>query len=160
MLQVKSGNIFDVAPNAKNVLVHACNAQGVWGAGIAAQMLHRFPTAYVDYFDVCVKAPSNRKHTLCGKYVWSEEKGYHILSLITSEFYGKRVAPAGDILAATKTSLEAAFKSPKRNEHSKLQFHSPRINAGLFRVPWELTLGVLFQLVTQYDVDWTVWTLD
>lgn len=160
MLHVKTGNIFDVKANDNNVLTHACNAQGVWGAGIAAQMLRRFPESYVAYHDVCLKTPSNRRYTVCGRHVLHQENGYYIASLITSEFYGKRVAPAGDILEATKQSVEAMFQSEEVQSNQKLKFHSPRINAGLFKVPWELTLGVLFPLVTKYNVEWTVWVLD
>lgn len=41
------GDIFDAPANT--LIVHACNCQGSWGAGIAKAFKDRYPKAYMEY---------------------------------------------------------------------------------------------------------------
>ncbi|CDM38007.1 hypothetical protein DTO013E5_8236 [Penicillium roqueforti] len=51
-VQETPGNLFD-APNGA-ALIHACNCQGVWGAGIARAFRDRYPAAYDIYRNHCL----------------------------------------------------------------------------------------------------------
>ncbi|KGO74883.1 Appr-1-p processing [Penicillium italicum] len=51
-IQETPGDLFD-APNGA-ALIHACNCQGVWGAGIARAFRERYPAAYEIYRNHCI----------------------------------------------------------------------------------------------------------
>ncbi|KAJ5488417.1 Appr-1-p processing [Penicillium expansum] len=51
-VQETPGDLFD-APNGA-ALIHACNCQGVWGAGIARAFRERYPAAYKIYRNHCL----------------------------------------------------------------------------------------------------------
>ncbi|KAJ5188086.1 Appr-1-p processing [Penicillium cf. griseofulvum] len=51
-VQETPGDLFD-APNGA-ALIHACNCQGVWGAGIARAFYERYPAAYKIYRNHCL----------------------------------------------------------------------------------------------------------
>lgn len=46
-----TGDIFDAPPNT--LIMHACNCDGSWGAGIAAAFKDRYPKAYMQYVYNC-----------------------------------------------------------------------------------------------------------
>jgi len=48
-----TGDIFSAPPNT--ILVHACNTQGSWGAGIALAFQKKFPAQFKVYEDYCAK---------------------------------------------------------------------------------------------------------
>ncbi|KAJ5578734.1 Appr-1-p processing [Penicillium hispanicum] len=47
------GSLFD-APTG-SALIHACNAQGTWGKGIAATFKHKYPAAFQVYRTYCMQ---------------------------------------------------------------------------------------------------------
>lgn len=153
----RKGNLFDV-PSSKdilNVLVHAGNAQGVWGAGVAAEFKRRFPTAFEVYKESCYRnAPSQS----VGSYTYCEENGYGIVTLITSENFGHLKDDVDDIVTYTRRALGELFEDFTEGE-PRPHFHSPKFNAGLFAVPWEKTFAALQDLNKRYDYPWTVWEL-
>ncbi|CAI7600047.1 unnamed protein product [Penicillium glandicola] len=51
-VQETPGDLFD-APNG-GALIHACNCEGVWGAGIARAFRERYPAAYKIYRNHCL----------------------------------------------------------------------------------------------------------
>ncbi|KAJ5458662.1 hypothetical protein N7475_010050 [Penicillium sp. IBT 31633x] len=53
------GDLFD-APNGA-ALIHACNCQGAWGAGIAREFRNRYPAAYEIYRKHCLQYLENRQ---------------------------------------------------------------------------------------------------
>ncbi|KAI7129428.1 hypothetical protein KC316_g16574 [Hortaea werneckii] len=46
------GDIFSTPPNT--LLIHACNCEGSWGAGIAKAFKSHYPSAYQIYHDHCI----------------------------------------------------------------------------------------------------------
>ena len=154
MLQYKRGDLFS-ASGQNIVFVHACNCKGSWGAGIASQFKQRFPLAYKDYQQLCHKHDSR----LLGmgvyhKRVDSSEPpvGY----LFTSLNYGKTKDSKDKILKNTKRSIACLLSVLPENT----QIYSPKINAGLFAVPWEETEKVILEcLKVRPDVTWTVYEL-
>lgn len=151
MIHHKIGSLFD-APRG-SALVHACNAVGVWGGGIAAQFARRFPHAYSDYQKYC---RSGLLDMLVGTYRIYRDIDYWIVSLITSKGYGAQKDPQEEILENTGRAVRAFLIDGRFTPG--VQLHSPRINAGLFGVPWEKTEAVLEAQLRPFSKDWYVWT--
>jgi ADP-ribose 1''-phosphate phosphatase len=147
MIAYKKGSLFEAEKGV--TLLHACNCQGRWGSGIAAEFARRFPDACKIYNRHCLNNPN-----LIGKSLVIEDKGYKIACLFTSNNYGAKVDRPEQILKATKNSLDHMFmKNP-----SLLNIHSPKINSGLFKTPWEDTEKlILDSLERNPSVEWTVW---
>lgn len=128
------------APNTQ-LLVHACNCQGVWGSGVALQFKARFYTEFQAYkhlsgaFDFS-DLSSGLEHGLLGKSLIINKVG----CLFTSLDYGKNVDSPEKIISATKTALEDLLNK------TTMDIAMPKINSGLFRVPWEDTERVILDL--------------
>ncbi|KKY29179.1 putative ladp-ribose 1 phosphate phosphatase [Phaeomoniella chlamydospora] len=62
-IQEIKGDLFDVQEDA--VLIHACNCQGVWGAGIAKEFKKKYPKAFGIYKAHCdeFKTKDQRKQS-------------------------------------------------------------------------------------------------
>jgi ADP-ribose 1''-phosphate phosphatase len=127
------GDLFN-APKG-SVLAHACNCEGVWGAGIAVEFKRRFPKAHEAYRRDCATPWSP-----LGGCLVRPEGGYIVLCLYTSE--RRRPGPQlhESILRETESALRLATMSTLID---KRPIHMPKINSGLFGVPWEKTLAVL-----------------
>ena len=157
MITYRTGNVFD-APKPR-VIVHACNGQGVWGAGVAQQMKAHYPNAYAGY----IRALSHRRFAgrhVRGLGVWSEEDdGTIVVSLITSLGYGRMTDPPDKIVEATHAGLETLLRVPALAGSRCHAIHSPQINAGRFRVSWDRTSDVIEHFLAKHaKFVWTVWT--
>jgi ADP-ribose 1''-phosphate phosphatase len=127
------GNLFD-APKG-TLLVHACNTQGVWSAGIAASFSRLYPSYFKAYAQYCHAHGSS----LLGTALILEGQWHKVGCLFTSTGYGSKALYQDAILDATFKSLVDLFDQVSDTEVVNM----PRINSGLFRVPWESTLEVL-----------------
>lgn len=133
------------------VLVHACNAQGVWGSGIAKEFKERFPSSFKQYHKYC-KDVFNVSGT---SYLTTQENTQFVGCLITSDNYGKNVDSKDKILVNTICALrDLAERYPDS------MFYSNKFNSGLFGVPWEETERFLKVIVEKYNLDWTVCVQD
>ncbi|KAG8816937.1 ADP-ribose 1''-phosphate phosphatase [Serendipita sp. 400] len=141
---VHEGDLFAKAPQS-SVLVHACNTQGSWGSGIAAAFKAKFPDAYEVYHQVCIEKGS----ALLGTSLLIPSGETDIACLFTSRGYGKNKYPKRMILDSTRS---AVADLQRQLEGSDKPIYGCRINAGLFRVPWEETVGVLQDLNFQMTV--------
>lgn len=142
----KQMSLFD-APEG-SILVHACNAEGIWGSGIAAEMKERYPEQY-EFYKV-------HAHNL-GSSVFdgiSQEK-HNICNLITSSLDSKHPDSIEDILINTATSL-SDFLDHYREFDGETKIYSNKFNSGIFNVPWEKTEFILKLLINRYKVKWTV----
>lgn len=135
MVQYAQGSLFE-SPKG-STLVHAVNCRGVWGAGIALDFKSKFPEAFREY-----QNKSNKLGAAClGKSVYTKCSEYGILSLFTSEGFGRDASSPHEILEATADALDHATVYLR----SGSILNMPKINAGLFRVPWEDTEKVLLK---------------
>lgn len=154
MLQYKRGDLF-TAIGDNLVFVHACNCRGSWGAGIAVQFKQRFPLAYQNYNQLCNKY--NRR--LLGMGIYHKQMDSTeppVACLFTSVDYGKYKDPTDKIISNTKRSIACLLSVLPKDAHVV----SPKINAGLFAVPWKDTEKILIQCLKQrVDVTWTVYEL-
>ncbi len=128
-----TGDLFELAPKDA-YLAHAVNCQGVWGSGIAVQFRKKYPSAYKMYVDMCLEFGShNAGHgDVFGK----------VVCLYTSRDYGSKKDTKKRILDYTRVSLNMiTLENPEVKE-----LHMPKINSGLFGVPWEETEAILKEL--------------
>lgn len=134
MIIYKTGDLFKLAP-PNSMLIHAVNCQGVWGSGIAKIMKENFRDEFCLYQKHCDDNLSNRyESNVIGEALITNR----VVSLFTSFHYGEKVDPPSVILANTKNALNDLFTKTPCTE-----FHMPKINSGLFRVPWEETEKIL-----------------
>ena len=149
-LKYVKGSLFE-APKGV-ALLHACNTRGTWGSGIALQFKQKFPDSYKAYNRYCLNNPG-----CLGKSLVIEEKGYKIACLMTSRDYGTRVDSPPEILVATNKALLHLLQ----NNPDLKNIHSPKINAGLFKTPWNDTEEVIHSNIQKYNgVQWTVWEFE
>lgn len=144
-----TGSIFN-APNEKTILIHSCNAMGNWGAGIALAFRELFPLAYRDYQAKCLE---NTPEELMGTALqWHRMHQQSVGSLFTSRHF-KPADNQYHILVNTKRSLTHLLN----NMPPGYEIHAPKINSGLFRVPWERTEWVMEGVLKTFDVSLHVW---
>lgn len=164
-LTYQKASLFDSPPST--LLCHATNAQGSWGAGIAAAFKKNYPAAFKLYAAHCSKwngssllgttflIPPQHRSPLKAE----REAQHWIACLFTSEKKGKGKGSKESILAATGESIEdlvrkvrdvnetadekAKSKSGSGDEDRIAQVRMCKINSGLFGVPWDATSEVI-----------------
>jgi ADP-ribose 1''-phosphate phosphatase len=136
MIEHRKGSLFDAPDGA--ILAHACNAKGIWGSGIAKQFKERFPGNYDSYAWHCQR--NSRPESLVGTTLLlgaeaPNFEGWGIACMFTSKGYGRDVDPPEEILLST----QCAFTDLLSQAPLGCEIHMPKINSGLFNVPWEET---------------------
>lgn len=144
MIITKQMSLFD-AP-AESAIMHAANALGVWGAGIAKEFKERFPNTYKQYNRYCTTEERNPVGTVIVGY----ENDFVVGNLITSYCYGKDVDPPDEILKNTYNALNEFFEYLEE-QHIKTVYCN-KFNSGLFKVPWEDTEKLLEQMSKAYGI--------
>ncbi|KAK4574507.1 ADP-ribose 1''-phosphate phosphatase [Recurvomyces mirabilis] len=164
-----TGDIFDAPPNT--LIIHACNCQGSWGAGIAKAFYDHYPSAYKKYATHC--NTTKQKPSLVGtallipptpptakpstsvttgsrnKKSPKTEARHSIGCLFTSSRFGRSKDPPAKILEATGPAMEDLLQKVQEwndsvDEAEKVgEVRICQINSGLFNVPWEKTKAVL-----------------
>lgn len=146
MIKYREGSLFD-APKG-GLLVHACNAQGVWGSGIAKEFKKKFPTSFEEQKMYCDMADQTGN-----ALITSENVG----CLFTSRGYSTGKDNEEVILKNTKTALEdllSTFNGLRENYF----IYSNKFNSGLFGVPWGHTEILLHETLRAYpNVTWIVY---
>ncbi|KAF1928072.1 uncharacterized protein M421DRAFT_64030 [Didymella exigua CBS 183.55] len=140
------GDMFTGAPQG-TVLVHACNTQGHWGAGIAKAFKQHYPKAYFDHNKFCTKDHSKTSPVATGTAQLlaprDGDKQHWIGCLFTSAKYGKRKDKPDQIIANTAQSLSMLLELISQVDDRVTEIRMCRINSGKFGVPWEKTESVL-----------------
>lgn len=144
MITEVKGSLFDAPKGA--LLVHSCNTQGAWGAGIAAKFTQVYPDYYQAYASKCARYGSS----LLGTTFLIQGKYHRVGCLFTSTGYGTKALYQDEILQATKKALLDLFTQIHHTE----EVHMPKINSGLFRVPWDLTKKVLEEFPERKFIVW------
>lgn len=133
-----------------SVLVHACNAKGAWGSGIALDFRKLFPNAYRRYNAYC------KDFGIIGTAPVFGDDGFFICCLITSSNFGGAVDTKDAILINTTLALNSFCSTESWRHYSKRIIYSNKFNSGLFGVPWKETEKILKILVDRYDLTWIV----
>lgn len=140
------GSLFDAPSDC--TLVHACNAQGVWGSGIAKEFKERYPEIYKMYHSHCI---ANKEcNSILGTAFITQSVG----CLITSSNYGNNVDKPSEIIINTTLALNNLSKRYNK------KYASNKFNSGLFNIPWEETEKILAYFVKRYKIDWSVYVQD
>lgn len=165
MIKYIKGDLFKHIPTkstAISVYAHACNCRGSWGGGIATIFLREFPSTYKIYHDYC-KQYSNDPSKLLGTTLLipsspddpgngNGQRNVYVACLFTSDYYGRKKLTPSDIAANTDLSMKDLVsqlqllsneKEIELGENNLTVVNMPKINAGLFAVPWERTEDVL-----------------
>lgn len=145
MIINKQGNLFDAEQGS--LLVHACNTKGVWGAGIALTFGLLYPQYYLDYKAHC----RLKGETLLGTCLILSGEYHDVACLFTSSGFGAHLLPQNEILLNTRKSLVDLFNQIPDTD----VINMPKINSGLFRVPWPKTLAVLEEFKEREIKIWT-----
>lgn len=148
MITYIKGDLFN-APQDR-LLVHAVNCQGVWGSGVAKIFARYYPDEGVAYKAICNFGDMSDgnigpEHTYLGKALVINSVG----CLFTSYDYGDRKDSPEEILKNTETAMQDLLIK------TTMKLAMPRINSGLFAVPWEDTEKIL----NKFDVDIWVYEL-
>jgi ADP-ribose 1''-phosphate phosphatase len=169
MIEYRKGSLFD-APEG-SLLVHAVNCQGVWGAGISKEFKARFPWAYDQYREDCIKRGILNKGTYSIYYGQSAEhlkdviyagyKEYSVGCLFTSSRFGNEKDSVDKILQNTLSSVSyLLLRLSHFSDTSKLEIHSNKFNSGLFGVPWAKTEKIVNTCLEYFpDQKWVVWEI-
>lgn len=149
MINYYKGDLFSAA-GKDTALIHACNCKGSWGAGIALQFKKRYPDAFTRYNKLC-KQYGDELLGFSIEY-YNQQLMYF---LFTSKGYGKNTDSEKQILNNTKNCIENLLSGGFPEE---IEIHSPKINAGLFRVPWSKTAKIIEEQLEKYPkIKWVVW---
>lgn len=144
----KKMDLFD-APKG-SILVHAVNAQGVWGSGIAKEFKEKFPKAFLSY------EKESKNYGMMAEFDFCVDNEQAIGSLFTSKNYGLRVDSPDEILVNTTLVLNGFTQYLDDNAYEDISIYSNKFNSGLFNVPWEKTEAILKVFVKRYNLNWTV----
>ena len=155
------GDLFSHKSLASSILAHACNCRGSWGAGVDENIKKQFPSTYKLYVEHCKKHASNPSGLLGSTYLIKSESSdpgnsgrenvAYVACMFTSDAFGRRKNSADDIVENTDKSMlhlesqlaELAKTEPIEQQDGVNVVNMPKINAGLFNVPWEETEAVL-----------------
>ena len=137
-------------PQAGVYLAHACNTKGAWGPYIAQQFKQRWPKAFNYYKEYCAQGRAKTGDVL----IVAEHSSYPIICLFTSTGYGRYADSPEQILESTKSALSNLLFD------EDVEIHSPKINSGKFRVPWEQTEALIEEYLEKNPhIKWVVWEL-
>lgn len=170
-LTIHKGDIFAAPENT--VLIHACNTQGSWGAGIAAAFRDRYPEAYKVYRDHCIRThdpktspvPTATCLLIPPCETKSSARKHWIGCLFTSAKYGRGKDKPSVILANTGPAMEDLLEQVKEKEgdgKTVAGLRMCKINSARFGVPWQRTVEVLqgIEVEEGWKGDVEVWTID
>lgn len=160
MIKYEKKSLFNVK---YGIIAHGCNAQGVWGSGIAKDFKELYEVSYLEYKVFC-----NTKRTITGTAGFS--KNFNELNqvawLITSENYGEKVDAKATILANTALAVKdlceeiihwKKISTMDFKPDKKITIYSNKFNSGLFKVPWEETEEVLETVLKHFpNIEWIV----
>ncbi len=132
-VEIISGDLFSAEKGS--VLAHACNAQGVWGSGIAKIFADKFPEARKVYTEHCRSSGRD----VLGTCLIIPAGDYKIACLFTSENFGDDKDAPKLILERTRSAVADLLRQTSATDRIAMC----KINSGLFAVPWDKTKAVL-----------------
>ncbi|KAL9097019.1 MAG: hypothetical protein Q9165_000983 [Trypethelium subeluteriae] len=143
------GDIFDAPENS--VLIHACNCEGSWGAGIAAAFRKQYPEAFKKYKAHCNESSATKLRGTAYLIEPREEDDspkHFIGCLFTSGGKGKTKDKPDAILERTGPAMQDLLRqvAEVKGTHEIAEVRTCQINSGLFRVPWDKTKTALEEI--------------
>jgi ADP-ribose 1''-phosphate phosphatase len=174
-LSYVKGLLWNAPPNA--LLIHACNTQGSWGAGIAAALRTRYPNAYKIYRAHCLETHDPKTNPvptgtclLIPPCETMRGKEHHWIGCVfTSANYGATKDSPDMILSNTGPAMRELLEKASvatKNGKGVGEVRMCLVNSARFAVPWEKTMEVLKGIEVQegwarhihvYDRDFGDW---
>ena len=151
-MRTTSGNLFDTLDldtPGPIVLGHGVNAEGIMGAGIAAQFRIRYPEMHNNYASLC-KDGSLRPGD---SWIWHEDDDQvHIANLVTQDKSGPNAAYrwVGQSLRAVAAWAE---------QECIPEIHIPKIGCGIGGLDWEGVAEEIASVEDIFNVEVGVWSL-
>jgi ADP-ribose 1''-phosphate phosphatase len=149
-LTYHKGDMFADAPKA-TMLIHACNTQGHWGAGIAKVFKERYPKAFAAHNKFCAKDHSKSSPVPTGTtQLLAPRDGdmqHWVGCVFTSAKYGKMKDKPDSIIRNTVKSMQMLLELVSQVDGEILDIRMCKINSGKFGVPWEKTEEALQSIV-------------
>lgn len=151
------GDIFTAPP--RTLLIHACNTQGHWGAGIAKAFKTIYPKGYLAHHKFCAKEHSKTSPVPTGTAQLiapmdaDGDEGHWIGCVFTSAKYGRAKDKPDAIVKNTGESMRMLLELVKMADEERGDgkevgtIRMCKINSGKFGVPWEKTEEVLKEIV-------------
>lgn len=132
----------DLFKAPQKVMIHGCNAQGAFGAGVAGQVRRRFPAAFQAY-DYAYRSGG----LILGTIIWADCGSGRIGNAITQEFFGNepgRVYVDYEAVAAVMRRL-----NDEVDEGSEVAM--PMIGAGLAGGSWSRIAQIIETEAVRYQ---------
>jgi O-acetyl-ADP-ribose deacetylase (regulator of RNase III) len=151
MQKIKFGNMLQLN---RGMLVHGCNAQGVMGSGIAAQIRFMHPQVYEDYFGTY-----RRDGLKLGEVVFSEldaSQGFYVANAITQQHFGKD----GKKYVSYEAVYDAFKKVFREAEDRGISVHYPMIGAGLAGGDWSIIQACIDAAYDGHTIERTLWIFE
>lgn len=152
MVTYQSTSLFDVPKG--EIIVHACNSQGVWGSGIAKAFREHYPHSFIEYEQFC-KGLNKERGTACGCASLSQahiDESHWVGWIVTSHNYASLKDVPELIKINTTLALvqlcQAIYKAHPRDSWPRINVYSNKFNSGLFNVLWvdsELILNTVLR---------------
>lgn len=141
----KQGSLLD----AKGIIVHGCNAQGVMGSGVALAIKKKWPQVYREY----VEAYALGGWTVGeAQLIQDVEEGVHVINAITQEFYGKQ--PCRYV---SYDGVAMAFNAIKHDALAlKCPVNFPLLGAGLGGGDWVIISTIIDRTLGD-DIEKILW---
>lgn len=161
MLTYERINLFHAPKDA--IIIHACNAKGMWRSGIAAEFAQRYPNSYSSYKLFC-KEWDMLRGTSLGKGRLSTrpfDEDHYVGWIVTSQEESSNPDSPDQIKINTTLALVDLCKSIYNylnlNDLESITIYSPKFNSGLFHVPWTESELILKTVLFDYPrINWVV----
>ncbi|KAL2265203.1 hypothetical protein VTJ83DRAFT_6303 [Remersonia thermophila] len=163
----RPGDLFSAPRGA--VLIHACNALGVWGGGVALAFHDRYPDAYRAYRKHCLRSTPDRlagtallippARPSSGERKEREEQedeeptgsGHYVGCIFTSRKFGRGMDSPQEILRLTAPAMRDLMRLVAEEGDKVTEVRMCRINSGIFNVPWAETKKAIEGMVLGRD---------
>jgi ADP-ribose 1''-phosphate phosphatase len=155
-IEYKKMSLFDAPEHS--ILVHGCNAKGVWGSGIAVPFKEKFPRAFKEYNEYCLAMlEAEPKYGAVGSALLADrDNKYYVGCLITSFDYGRNRDDPHTIIGQTYLALHDFVRGLQFDNRMSDTIYSNKFNSGMFKVDWKYTETVILYFVNRYNLNWVV----
>lgn len=154
----KAIKIGDILSAEAGLIIHGCNAQGVMGAGLAAQVKSKWPDCYATYRKFCKDFKNNREEMLGEIIPYAVPRTQIvIINAITQIDFGK-----GGKRYVSYKAIDAAFNTVAEiAARCGMIVHYPLIGAGLAGGDWAIISDIIETAFSKYpQVERTLWIYD
>ena len=135
-IEYKHGDLFST--NCKYI-IHGCNSQGAFGAGVAKIVRQKYSKAYKDYIDVY-----NNSGLILGEYYLSNQPdGKVIINAITQKDYGT------DKVQVSYWAIANIFRN--LNNIGIKEIALPKIGCGLAGGDWKVVSAIIGNEAKKYQ---------